>query len=236
MDLLGALWLLWHRRLLVGVGAIVATALAAALVQGVSLGPLGSVGGPDSVGVGSGTVLLDTPKSQLLHPEPKGAETLPMRTLLFADLLAREDVKARIAREAGLAPKELDVLPPSSRGEPLVSTPLVEQAAAVATVPVAPVVLSVYADGESPMITIDAHAPDSLRAKAVVEAAMSAVKSLFEREGDTQYRVDAVTEAHAKDVVSGSRGPALALIAAIAVFALWCGAIVVVASPRLRAA
>jgi hypothetical protein len=236
MDLLGTFFLLWQRRILIAAGAVAATAIAVAVLQGVSLGPLGSAGGGQVVGVASGSVLIDTPRSQLLNADPKGAETLPMRALLYADLLARDDVKAGIARQAGLKPEELDVLPPASRLEPPVSTPLVEQAIVVAAAPRATTVLSVYADGESPLISVDAHAPDGQRAEAVVAAAAGALESLVAREGGKQLRVDVVKPPRGEEVASRSRAPIFAMLAAVVFFAAWCGGIIVLASPRLRAA
>ena len=77
MELLAIAHLLWERRILVALGAVVAVA-AALLVGRAMSGP-----GP---GYGSGAVrvVLDTTDSQLVKAAPVGAATLPMRARLLA--------------------------------------------------------------------------------------------------------------------------------------------------------
>jgi hypothetical protein len=60
-----------------------------------------------TVGVATARILLDTPKSQVVDPTPRGSETLPSRASLLANIMAEGAVKAGIARVAGLEPRRL---------------------------------------------------------------------------------------------------------------------------------
>lgn len=222
MELLATLRLLWARRRAVAVGAVLAMAVAALLAKG------GGTAG--TVGAASGSVMLDTPESQLITVQPKGSETLPTRTLLFADMMARDDVRAEVARAAGVAPADLDILPPTARQEAPVSTPLVDQASDIAASTRAPNVVNVYADGLTPIVTIDARAADKATALALVNAATKTLTGMLDKVSPGQpsrFSADVVTAPHSKVVTTASREPVLAAIAAIMVFLAWIGAILV---------
>jgi hypothetical protein len=222
VELLATLRLLWLRRRAVAVGLVVAVAAAVLLARGGVA--------PGGVGAASASVMLDTPQSQLLAVQPKGSETLPTRTLLFADMMGRDDVRAEVARAAGVAPADLDILPPTARQEAPVSTPLVDQASDIAASTRAPNVVNVYADGLTPMVTIDAQAADKATALALVNAATKTLTGMLEKVSPGQpsrFDADVVTAPHAKTVVTTSHRPIMAAIAAFMVFLAWLGAILV---------
>jgi hypothetical protein len=234
LELLSALRLLWRRRTLVGVGALVALGGGLLVVQGV--GPAASAR-PDATFVASARMLLDTPDSQLVTVSPRSAETLAVRAALFADLLSSEPLREDIARRAGLRAGQLDVFGPSTRVVPTVSTPLVVKAGERSEVTRARHVVRLYADGLSPMISIEASAPEAGRAERLVDAATGALGSQVAPPGTGAahgFVLEPIASRNPVEIVGGSRRRVLAVAGSAAVFVLWCGAILVAAGLGTR--
>jgi hypothetical protein len=95
---------LWRRRLLVALVALVAIFVGLALTYSFSLPPENR---KYEVGIANSRVLVDTPTSQVVQVAPKGSETLGPRASLIATLMVEGEVKAAIARRAGLPPRRL---------------------------------------------------------------------------------------------------------------------------------
>jgi hypothetical protein len=231
-----ALRLLWGRRLLVALGALLAVC-AMALVF---VGPVAPRGGTSVVGVASERWLIDTPDSQLVYANPKAANTLAMRAVLLADLLASEKVKAQVVRGAGLRPDQVEILGPSQHVQPVTETPLVTQALVAAAAPKAPYRLSVYADGATPLIAADAQAGDAKSARALVDSARKAVAGMLPQlAGDSRSRVvlEELAAPEPKEVATHSRARLIMFGAALLVFPLWCAALIMGSglAERLRA-
>ena len=220
-----ALRLLWGRRLLVALGAL----LAVCAIALVFVGPIAPGGGTSVVGVASGRWLIDTPDSQLVYASPKAADTLSMRATLLADLLASDELKAKIVRAAGLRPAQVEILGPSQHVEPVTPTPLVTQALVAAARPEAPYRLSIYSDGSTPLIAADAQAPDARSARALVDAARTSLEGLLPQL-TAGARSGVVLEELAtpapEEVATHSRARLIALAAAMLVFPLWCAALI----------
>jgi hypothetical protein len=230
VELLRILRLLWRRRVAVGLGALIVIALAAAAIRGVTLGPLGGVGGQQVSAVVSGRVLVDTADSELVHVDPKAIETLAMRATLWAELLASEPARERIARHAHLAPDELAVLGPSTRIEPAVLTPLVTRASPAALAPPEPNVLRVYASQELPLIALEATADEERQARLLMDAAVAELRSLVAPEGTAAaqpFVVEPFASPSTTEIVSRSGRLRFVLVGVVA-FGLWCCAIVIV--------
>lgn len=231
MELLTILRLLWARRILVALGALVAAAVAVYAVR--TLPPPGP-----PTWVASLRVLVDTSDSELVHAAPKSAETLPMRALVAADLVSGDSLKSDLARRAGIDPAGLEVAGPAARAEPPTSDELVEQAVRFAGVTRAQNVLSLYADGMSPIVAIEANAPDAKRALTLATAARSLLESSLRGRSvsaDGGFVVKTVASPRAKQLSHGSRRGVLAAIGAIALFGLWCVVLVVVTGLAGRA-
>jgi hypothetical protein len=212
---------LWRLRLLVVVGLALAVALALAL--GVST---------SSRGVAQSRLVLDTPTSQLIAPEPLGAETLPWRASLMAHLTRAEELRRRIAAEAGIPAWRLAVVDAALR-EPDVAASLPKGAAEAAAITAAPYVLTVeMTDEVLPIISILAEAPDRRRAARLDTAAAEALKGLAPppdapREGRRALQgfvVEDVGPVRSKTVETVSYVKPAG--AAVAVFCLWCVALV----------
>jgi hypothetical protein len=225
MELLNVVLPLWRRRALVCIGALVALGAGLLVVQWA--GPTA----PRSISaVASARMLLDTPDSQLVNVKPRSAETLVMRAMLFADLLATDRARRDIARRAGLEVGQLEVLGPSTRIQPPVSSPLVVEAGAGADVARTPYVLRAYADGLSPMISIEASAPGMRSADRLVEAGRATLESLAaprDARAGHGFELDVFESRDPVELHAGSRWRIVAVTAVLAVFVLWCAVLVV---------
>jgi uncharacterized protein involved in exopolysaccharide biosynthesis len=231
MELVAILSVLWARRLVVALGAVVAIAAATFAIRGIS------PGATTAPWVASARVLIDTADSQLVNVAPKGVGTLPTRALLIADFMASDPLKSLVANDAGVPANRLDVLVPSSRA-PEVLTPLVTKAAKFATAAPDPYVLSLYADGQSSIIAIEATAPDATRASTLAGAAIGVLKSSVSSQqagGAQGLTVTALAPPRAAPVVGHSSRRVLAVIGSLVAFVLWCAAIVLVSGIVARA-
>jgi hypothetical protein len=231
MELLVLLRLLWARRLLVGVGALLSLGAGFLMLQA----PASDA--PATTFVATGRVLVDTPESQLVNVNPRSSETLAMRAILFADLLAAADIRADLARHAGIAEAELDVLGPSTRAEPPVSSFLVTKAAPLRETSTRPYVLRVYANGLTPMIAVEGSATDPATATALVEAAVRELRAQAAPGGqrpDHGFEIELVGTGEPEAIQAGSRRRVFAAAAVPAVFGAWCVAIVMAAGLSRR--
>ena len=95
---------LWQRRIYVGVAAVVAILVGVMLAYRLSLPPESR---QYDVGMASAHILVDTPQSQVVDVSPRGSGSLGTRANLLANLMTEGEVKAAIARRAGLRPNEL---------------------------------------------------------------------------------------------------------------------------------
>jgi hypothetical protein len=240
MELVEVTRLLWGRRIIVGIGLVLA------VVVGLLAGR-GSAHAAPSTGLGTVQLLFDTSDSQLAEAAPLGADTLPMRAALLADTLATDTGRAAVARAVGVPMQQLAILGPSTRALPPVETPLVTQSA-VAAVAKQPYVVDVFADEVTPIISIEAHAPDAERARSLAGAAAAGLRSLSVADDPSQshgFVLDTVTPLRAKALAGPGRHRSMMMVAgAIATFALWCCGVVLLAAvsrrrrvrPRPRAA
>ena len=102
----GKAGLISARRMLLAAGVPLAIVVAVAANSYLSSGPA------DTSRTASARVLVDTADSQLVNAAPRGADTLPMRALLLANLMASHEGKALVASDAGLRSSELVVFDP----------------------------------------------------------------------------------------------------------------------------
>jgi hypothetical protein len=213
---------------------LLAAGVAMAIVVAVAANSYLSSGPADTSRTASARVLVDTADSQLVNAAPRAADTLPIRALLLANLMASHEGKALVARDAGLRSSELVVFDPLADALPPVKTPLVTRAAALPLMAGVPNVLNVHADVDAPTISIQAHAPDAPRARALADAAVSGLESLVESHGDDGrglLRVDAITPPR----LTPSAAPAasrsvLVFAVAVVAFALWCAGVLAATS------
>ena len=227
MELVAIVRVLWDRKVIVALGAFVAVAAGVLAGQASSQGSLGGASW-----VGSARLLLDTQDSQLVTSAPVGADTLAMRAALLGDTLSTDGGRATVADAAGVPETELIVLGPSTRIEPPVGTPLVARTAAAGAASRARYVVEVFADQLSPVIAIEAHAPDRAGAATLVQAAAAALRSSLRVHDASQSRgfvLDTVSTIRTKHRVSASHRELLMLASTVVTFGVWCGSIVLCA-------
>jgi hypothetical protein len=229
VELIAIAQLLWQRRLLVALGAVLA--VAAALLAGRAL--------QDGTGYGSGSarLVLDTSRSQLVEAAPAGAPTLPMRARLLAIKLASDAGRADIGRAAGVPTDQLTVLSPADKALPVVETPLVKQVGGAVSGANAPYVVELFTPEETPMISIKTSAVDPARARKLADAAQAGLHELLveaDRSESRGFVLRTVAPVRATWVVTPSRRPYFMLAAALMVFCLWCGSVVLLAGVARR--
>ena len=218
--------LLGNRRIVVGLGAVVAIAAAVYAIVG-----LHQSSGPP-VANAAAQVLLDTNDSQVVAAGSEGVVTLPVRATLVADLMASDQLTTLVAREADIPASHLEVIDPSSMAGPAFLTPLVTKAAPFALDGTSPYVVSLMtdelmSDNPTQIITVETQAPDETRAKTLADAAISVLRSVFatQRAGQVSgFVVRTVLPPHRIVLPHRSRRVVYALVGAIVIFVFWYGA------------
>jgi hypothetical protein len=217
MELVAILRLLWRRRLLVLLGAVLAAAVGVMLM---------SRSAPVEAAVATTGVVLDTPRSQLVDANPSGADTLAWRAGLLADLMATPPVVSSIARDLRIPARDLAVVNPSLAA-PEIPASLPRNAAKAAAVARQQHVLVLQYDELLPIISIEATAPDRGRATRLAEAGTQALKSAatMRDTADVQgFVVDDVGSVHVREVGGGS-GRMKVVALTVILLGAWCGAV-----------
>jgi hypothetical protein len=233
MELLTVLHLLWRRRILVGVGVLLA-ALAGAVGGGVL--PPKAATAPIVTGQAIARVLVDTPQPLAPTAFTEGADTIQARAALLADRMSSGRGTASVAREARIEPRNLTVLGPAS-GTPTVPSAMRDRAGAAALAAVrTPYVISIRPEGTVPILRITTNAPSRAAAAALAAAAVSGLRRFTAPASATDpvFRVrgagvviEQLGAIRAQELaVHGRRGRLLGVIGAIAVLVLWCSGIV----------
>lgn len=228
MDTVRILRLLRRHPLLVAIGALVAVLAGLMSTYDISPLPPKLTIRATSSGTASGRVLLSARKEPAFGLETKVAGTLSARAKLLADLMATEESRARIAREAGVATDELAILGPSS-GAPALSLPLAVQATEAAALARAPYLLKADVDGPVAIISLRSSAPDSTVAARIVDAAAASLDDLISsRSARTPALLVERLGPPVEHTIVVAHSPALAAIVTFVLFVLWCAAIVLV--------
>jgi hypothetical protein len=226
MELISSLVVLRRRWLLVCVGAAISLGMALSAAYQVSLVPPAVSSRATDSGAASVEVLIDTRRPLLAAARSLGDDTIATRAALLSGLLARDDVRTQVAREAGVSPSGLAVDNPSFA--PSVSTPLSQAASEVAR-PVAPDLLEVGLDDPRiPIVSITAETRRPGDAEPLVNAATTALGELARGiPGDgPAVRVERLGPVSTESV-AGDSGALKALIVAVVLFGLWCVGVVV---------
>lgn len=196
-------------------------------VASIALGVISSGGEASRSGVASGRVVLDTPKSQLIHRAPRGHDTLPWRAELLADYLAVRPLRERIAKEVGIRTSELVVVHPPLT-VPEVPTTLPARAARVANATFEDYILTVRFNELAPIISIEAAAPSREAAARLAGAASAAVQDT-----GTPSRVspmiqglviESIGPVQSKELVDKPK-LVLGVALGLGLFFIWCAAV-----------
>jgi hypothetical protein len=226
---------LWRLRLLVILGALLALFCAVLVSYRVSLPSMKLESRQYQVGVASARMLIDTPASQVVDLNPKGADTLNSRASLLANLMVSTPVKSIIARDAGVAPDRLVAIAPTAPGSggPSVPTTLSQKAAEASKTPGA-YLLTLQSDETLPIISIDAQAPTAAAAARLANAATTGLRDYLRSVAGAQNLpagrqivVSGLGPAQAADQVRGPR-KLFAIAAFVFVFGFACFAIIMI--------
>lgn len=227
MELVALARFLTHHRLMVALGVVLAVAAGVAAASRVD-------GTAARTGIASGRVLIDQNPSLVADLRGKGPQTIGTRAVLFGDLLATDGGRAEIARAAGVPVAQLAVVIPSMSG-PITAVPLPAKAAESAALAqnAQPYGVTVLSDSSVPILTIAARAPTVGAATRLVDGATATLRTLIaQRTIDTDHGVVAepVGAPRARLAPAPSRVPprAVAPVAALFVFLLWCGGLIVI--------
>ena len=225
MEVVAVLRLLWRRRLLVVLGALLAAG-AGLLVGGSPV--------PDS-GFAATRVAIDTPRSQLVTAAPLGSDSLPWRATLLATLLGTESARERVARDAGIRTDELAMVELELTAPPVAAS-LPRAAVKASNATTEPYVLTVHTDDVLPIIEIETRAPDRAGAARLAAAAVEALQAgasprdTPELQGLSIERISAIEAI----VIPGGAGRKRLAAVAMVVFVLWCSALTLI--PAIRSA
>lgn len=169
MEILLVLRAVWRRR------RLLASGLVCSLVVLVGLG--GATPATKSSSVGSTSVTLDTPRSQLVTAAPAGAETLQWRASLLEHLMSTDASTKQLAERLGVPPHKVLVVD-SDLADPLVATSMAQASAKAAADVLAPYMLTVFLGNPSlPVISIEADAPTRASARRLATAAVGVLQS-----------------------------------------------------------
>jgi hypothetical protein len=233
MEFVTILRELWRRRYLVALGALLAIGIGLATAYRVSATPPKLESRQYHVGAASARMLIDTPDSQVVDIDPKGADSLGVRANLLANLMASGPVKAIIAEHAGLRPEQLVSIAPSMTDGSQVPTLLSKRAAESAHNPGA-YILTVRAGELLPIIDIEAQAPNAEQAARLADSATTGLRDYLKSTAAAQnvpnarqVVVSTLGAAQAADVVRGPRR-LFAIIAMLFTFLFVCAIVVVV--------
>ena len=231
MGFVSVLRELWRFR-----GPVLAAGLFALVVGVLLMFRVSVPGGIESrrydVGLASTTALVDTPSSQVVDLGDTGSDvgSLSVRASLLASLMTSSPIKDQIAERAGLDPGTLIAIPPSSSGpgaSPAPTVPGTEKPGAIvlrATVPI-------LESGEVPIISVNTQAPDAKVARKLADEAVAVLRAHLisvagqSRVPDARRVIVRQLGPARASVVSRGPGPALAIVAALVVFGMGCGAL-----------
>lgn len=229
---------LWRRRLLVALVAVAAALVGFLLAYRVGYPPEPR---QYEVGLATARVLVDTPQSQVIKVDPKGSDTLGLRAAVLANLMVEGEAKEAIARRAGLEPRKLKAVSESatevdasgSEPQPVsTETPNNPNVHLIRTRVIA------NPDGEQlPIIEAHVQAPDAAAATKLANATITGLTDYLDSraaaavdvEERTRLRISGLGTTQA-EVAARGPGKAVAVGAALFLFVVGCGAILLISA------
>jgi hypothetical protein len=173
MESVTILRALSRRRLLLGLGAILALTVGLLGAYRVSIFPPGLKSKTTTAGFASQRVLVDTPTSLVADATAKGATSIVIRATILADLIESDAVRRAIANELRVEPDQVGAIS-STTASPQTETPLATQALEV-TRPTQPYVASVGLQAGQPILAMQTIAPDAAGAARLMRATTAAL-------------------------------------------------------------
>jgi len=225
MESVTILRALSRRRLLVGLGVVLALAIGLLGAYRVSVLPPALKSGATTAGFASQRVLVDTPTSLVADATPEGATSIVIRATILADLVESDGMRRAIARRLGVPPSEVGAIA-STTASPQTETPLATQALEV-TRPTEPYVVSVGLQAGQPILAMQTIAPDAGGAarlmRATTTALVAAGHAAAPARGPVEVERLGAAQVGVKQVGGGKKKAA---IGALIVLVLWSAALV----------
>jgi hypothetical protein len=220
---------LWRNRVMVCVAGLAALAAGWMIAFGASFPPKPRA---YTLGVATVSVLVDTPKSQVVEIDPKGSDTLGARANVLANLMVDGDIKNAIARRIGIGADKLsanvDAADKSGPTQPLTRRSLSYSTSVAVTSDMA----------ELPIIRVSTQAPTLKQAITLANATVAGVGEYLDSKAvdetianDRRLRVRALGTAQGHEA---ARGPGRMMALGVAIFAFLAGCTVIVAVSALR--
>jgi hypothetical protein len=218
---------LWRRRIAVAVVAVLAAAVGWTLAFGSSFPPKSRA---YKVGVATTSVLVDTPRSQVVEVAPAGSETLGQRANVLANLMVDGEIKDVIARRAGLPSKR--IVASSGIDDP--AAPAVELNQQSYALNTSVVVNSDLA--QLPIIRIQTQAPGVTQAIKLANSAVAGLNEYLDAKAASEtvpdarrLRVRGLGVAQGHSALRGT-GRMTAALVFLVLFAAGCGAILAISA------
>jgi hypothetical protein len=219
---------LWRYRATVAAFALLALLIALLVGFRATLPPESR---SHTVGRATARILVDTPASQVIEVAPTGSEALGPRAGLLASLMVEGEIKAGIARRAGLRPEQLVAVAPVSAGsDPIGGSVPDDPHASVLTLHVA----TNDAGAQLPIIDVETRAPDTVRAAALANAAVTGLASYLDSQAAAERVPDArrlqlrrLGRAQAVELTLGPGMP-IALAVGVLIFSAECALLLLV--------
>ena len=228
MEPARTLKILWRRRRLVALGAVIAAIAATLSVATVSFFPPGLTSRTNVFATASSQILVDTPDSSFADLSYE-LEPLEVRAGVFARFMANPAATDLIAQQSGIPAGEIEAQGPYEQNLPLNeqeptagkrSTQIIGNGALYR--------LRFENNPDLPIISVFAQAPTEKEALALAEAAPAALRVYVERLQERQHtprknRVEIRPLGHATGgVVNAGANTEIAILVFFVVFALWC--------------
>lgn len=230
MELVSILRVLWRHVALVVFGLLIVVAVLVATHR-LAINPPHLIAHRKASGLATGKVLLASPEAPSAGAERANdqGDSMGLRGALLADEMASDATRRDVARRAGIPASQLVVIGPVAN-PPWDPVPLAAAAAKSAAVSAAPYSISTTADGQVPIVTIQASAPSMPAAARLVVAFSASMGAQVTNHpsSDVPMSVVALGAPIAKPFLSPAhRGVTVAI--AVATMILWLAAIVIVA-------
>jgi hypothetical protein len=224
------------------VAVVAALAIVAGLLTAFRISGLGLESKRYEAGYARGAAVVDTLRSQTVDSAPQGGSitALTDHAVLLADLMTRSPLREEIAARAGIPPGHLLTERPMNLLEKRLTNREVSQSTVTAAdrdAYVMRVGANPLVEGSSPIIGIDVRAPDPRAAARLADTAFTVLRAHIDDVASSGPRpsvpikVEQLEPATAEAVRVGP-SPVLAILAAVAVFAL--GSATIIAVTRLR--
>jgi capsular polysaccharide biosynthesis protein len=237
MEVVTALRTLWRFRLLVVLVAVVA--VLAGLSIGYRFSPPTSLSSKQyQVAIGSATVLVDTPSSQVVDlgggdTATADIATLSARASLLASVMTSSPIKDEVAAKVGLTSDQLLTISPATTEPVPGAAPIQPGPAALANpnVYVLKATIPTLESGVVPIISIQTQSPDPEKARRLADTAVKVLQKHLTDVALTDNVPDArrlnVRQLGPARATVETRGPSkmLSIVAALGLFALGCGLI-----------